>query len=101
MPINSTFELMNPKVKKKFFVYIVRTSTSKLYTGISTDPIRRLKEHNHGKLGAKCLRGQLPTTLVWISNDRMTRAAALMLERSIKALDKQGKELLVSLAKPQ
>ena len=47
-----------------WFVYLVRTGAGALYAGISTDPERRLRQHQSGK-GARALRGKGPLTLVW------------------------------------
>jgi putative endonuclease len=45
-------------VSPPWFVYMVRTAADALYTGISTDPERRLRQHK-GELtgGAKALKG--------------------------------------------
>ncbi|MDH0435628.1 GIY-YIG nuclease family protein [Aeromonas caviae] len=48
----------------RWFVYLVRTGTGALYAGISTDPERRLRQHQSGK-GARALRGKGPLSLVW------------------------------------
>lgn len=48
----------------KWFLYIVKCRDGSLYTGISTNPKKRAKEHNEGK-GAKSLRGKLPVKLVY------------------------------------
>lgn len=44
---------------------MLRTAGGLLYTGISTDPERRLREHESGARGARSLRGKGPLTLVW------------------------------------
>ncbi|WP_155829329.1 GIY-YIG nuclease family protein [Halomonas huangheensis] len=46
-----------------WYVYVVETAAGALYTGISTDVVRRLEEHRSGR-GAKALRGRGPLTLV-------------------------------------
>jgi putative endonuclease len=46
-----------------WFVYIVQCSDNTLYTGISNNLERRLKQHNSGK-GAKYTRGRTPVTLL-------------------------------------
>ena len=45
-------------------VYMLRDASNRLYTGISTDVLRRLAEHQSGK-GARALRGRGPLQLVW------------------------------------
>ena len=66
-----------------------------MYTGITTDVQRRLKEHQ-GKLsgGAKYTKGRMPTKVevVWQSDNR---SLASKLEYRIKKLSKQDKELLI------
>ncbi len=47
-----------------WFLYIVRTASGALYTGISTDVARRFLQHQQGS-GAKALRGKGPLTLVF------------------------------------
>ena len=66
-------------------LYLVRTATGLLYTGISTDPIRRLRQHQSGKG---------PLTLVW---QQMVgdKGAALRLEYRLKQQSKAFKERLV------
>lgn len=78
----------------KFKVYMCRTSRGHLYTGISGDPRYRISEHNKGK-GAKCLRGQLPVTLVWQTPNMMTKSEALRLEHFIKRKTHAEKEQMV------
>ena len=86
----STPEVQAPS----WFVYIVRTAAGALYTGISTDPERRLREHAGARRGARSLRGKGPLELVW----RMAvpdRATASALEARIKRLARARKLALV------
>ena len=39
---------MNDKIKKEWFVYMIRCMDSSLYTGITTDVKRRYEEHEKG-----------------------------------------------------
>jgi len=62
-------------------VYLVYCSDGSLYTGISTDPVRRLAEHNSGR-GAKYTRSRLPVTLHHVEtvgslSDALKREAAI------------------------
>ena len=77
-------------------LYLIRCGDDSLYTGITTDVNRRLKEHNGdaGK-GAKSLRGKRPLTLAFEARAR-DRSAALKLEYRVKQLSKTEKEALVS-----
>jgi putative endonuclease len=73
----------------KWFVYIVECSDKTLYTGITTDIERRIKQHNKGK-GAKYTRGRGPVALVK-SFERLTKGEALKLEYQIKQLSREEK----------
>jgi putative endonuclease len=75
-----------------WMVYIARCRDGSLYTGITTDPERRLKEHN-GRLGAAYTRSRLPVTLVYWEPAE-SRSQALRRERAIKSLTRAAKEAL-------
>lgn len=76
-------------------VYIVLTAAGLLYTGISTDPLRRLQEHESGKKGARSLRGKGPLQIVFLA-PAADRSAASILEARIKRLRKAQKLQLIS-----
>ena len=78
---------------KKWSVYILLCSDGSLYTGITTDVDRRVREHNSGK-GSKYVRSRRPAELVW-REDAESRSEALRREAAIKALSKADKERLV------
>ena len=78
-----------------YYVYIVRASDSSLYSGITTDLERRIREHNSEKVGSKYLRSKRPVTLVY-SETQVNRSAALKREAELKKLNKQAKERLVA-----
>jgi putative endonuclease len=79
-----------------WFVYIAWCADDTLYTGITTDVIRRLAEHNtSNRLGAKYTRSRRPVALAYIE-EVSTRAAAARREREIRHLDRRGKERLVA-----
>lgn len=50
----------------RWFVYLVRCADDSLYTGVTTDLARRLRQHN-GEIvgGAGYTRGRRPVDLVW------------------------------------
>lgn len=75
-------------------VYIVRCADNSLYTGITTDPARRVKEHNNGGLGAKYTRARRPVNLVYVEIVE-NRSDATKREHQIKNLDLQAKLLLI------
>ena len=75
-----------------WIVYVARCRDGSLYTGITTDPERRLKEHNQG-LGAAYTRSRLPVTLIY-RELAGSRSQALRRERAIKSLTRAAKEAL-------
>ncbi|WP_425969061.1 GIY-YIG nuclease family protein [Aeromonas dhakensis] len=77
-----------------WFIYMVRTASGLLYTGISTDPARRLHQHQSGK-GARALRGKGPLTLAW-QQAVGEKGTALHLEYRLKQQSKAFKEQLIS-----
>ena len=81
------------KPATNWFIYLVRTGAGSLYAGISTDPERRLRQHQSGK-GARALRGKGPLTLVW-RRGVADKGEALRLEYRLKQQSKAFKERLV------
>jgi predicted GIY-YIG superfamily endonuclease len=78
-----------------WFVYLLRCRGGALYTGITTDVVRRFAQHRQGDGGAKYLRGRGPLRLVY-ERPVGTRGQALRLEHRIKRLSKKRKERLVA-----
>lgn len=74
-------------------VYLARCADGSLYAGITTDPLRRLSEHNSGA-GAAYTRSRLPVTLVYCE-EAGDRAGALRREHAIRRLTRSEKEALV------
>lgn len=78
-----------------WFIYMVRTASGALYTGITTDVFRRFGEHQAGApKGARSLRGKGPLELVFYS-PAGDRSRASKLEWHIKQWPRQRKEALV------
>jgi putative endonuclease len=79
-----------------WYLYMLRCGDTSLYTGITTDVNRRLKEHQDGSpKGAKSLRGKGPLTLVFCE-EMSDQSMALKAEYKIKQLSKTCKEHLVA-----
>ena len=79
----------------QYFVYILRCTDNSLYTGITTDLVRRVKEHNGlNSLGSKYTAPRRPVKLVY-SSIFENRALATSRELVIKKLTKKQKELLI------
>jgi putative endonuclease len=79
-----------PGLPKPWFLYILQsTITGKLYTGISTDPDRRLILHNAGK-GAKFTRAGRPWIIVY-REQVGSKSEALRRELAVKKLSRSEK----------
>jgi len=79
-----------------YFVYIIQCSDQTLYTGITTNLDRRIKEHNSSKLGAKYTKIRRPVKLVY-SKEFIDRSEASKEESKIKKLSRQEKLDLLKL----
>jgi len=75
-------------------VYLARCGDGTLYTGITTNPERRLAEHNAGA-GAAYTRSRLPVALVYWEV-MVDRSSALRREHAIKQLSRAAKEALAA-----
>jgi putative endonuclease len=75
-------------------VYLARCSDGTLYAGITTDPERRLAEHNAG-CGGAYTRSRAPVTMVYWEAVH-DRSGALRREHAIKRLTRSQKEDLVA-----
>lgn len=87
-------DLKHMKKEKKWQVYIIRTTSGKLYTGITTDLKRRLEKHKNKK-GAKYFRTETPSEIVF-TEDHKNRSEATKREIEIKKLSKKKKEELIN-----
>lgn len=74
-------------------LYILRTRLDTLYTGITKDVERRLREHAQG-MGAKSLRSKAPLNLEY-QLCLADRAIASRLENHVKQLSRAAKERLI------
>lgn len=76
------------------YVYVLECADGTYYTGYTTDPDRRVAEHDAGE-GAKYTRGRTPVELVHLEayDDRST---AMGREHEIKTLSRRKKERLVA-----
>lgn len=78
----------------RWYVYILQCADQSLYTGTTTDPERRLHEHNHDdRLGAAYTRGRRPVSLLY-KESCPDRSAALLREHAIRQLRRDEKLLL-------
>ncbi len=79
-------------------VYIILCSDDSLYTGITTEPERRFRQHSDGR-GAKYFRARRPSRIVYLEQGH-TRSTAGSRERQIKNMTRQDKCILISSAAP-
>ncbi|MDX1497885.1 MAG: GIY-YIG nuclease family protein [Salinisphaeraceae bacterium] len=75
-------------------LYILKTRIDTLYTGIATDVMRRLQEHESGKVGAKYLRAKAPLELVY-QVSLGSRELASRAEYRVKQLSRSAKQALI------
>lgn len=78
----------------EWHLYLVRTDTGALYTGISTDVEKRFEAHRLGR-GSKFLRAQSGLKLVY-QCPIGDRSLASQAEYRLKQLEKSDKEKIVS-----
>ncbi len=78
----------------EYSLYIVRCGDGTLYTGITTDVERRVREHESGKRGARYLRGKGPLRLEF-SAPLGSRGKAQQYEYHVKRLEREQKEALI------
>ena len=75
------------------YVYVLECADGSLYTGYTTDVVRRVAEHDAGD-GAKYTRGRTPVELVHVESYD-DRGTAMSREYEIKQLSRAQKERLV------
>lgn len=80
-----------------WYVYIILCSDRSLYTGITTDPERRFRQHETGS-GAKYFRGRKPLEIVYQEGNH-TRNSAGSRELHIKRMSHCDKAALVAAAR--
>jgi putative endonuclease len=84
-------------VSSAWWVYMVRSRSGKLYTGISTDPERRFREHcGEGGRGARFFRGD-PAEAIVYREPAANRSIASQREAAIKKLRRSEKNALISV----
>lgn len=76
------------------YVYVLQCADGTYYTGYTTDPDRRVAEHN-AETAAKYTRGRTPVELVHCEHFE-TRGRALSREHEIKSLARGEKAALVA-----
>jgi len=82
-----------------WYLYLVENKLGQIYTGITTDPLRRIAQHR-GELagGAKALKGKAPLSyraIFAVEN----KSQAAKLECAVKRLSRQQKNAIISKGK--
>ena len=81
-----------------YFCYILECSDGTFYTGWSTDPERRERQHNAGR-GARYTRDRRPVRLVYVEQ-QADKPSALRRELWIKRLPREKKLKLIAENQP-
>lgn len=76
-----------------FYCYILECADGTFYTGWTTDPPRREKQHNAGR-GARYTSTRRPVKLIY-TEEQPDKPSALRRERAIKALKREQKKKLI------
>lgn len=76
-----------------YYCYILECADRSYYTGWTTDPERRLSQHNRGK-GSRYTRTRLPVKIVYLE-PQPDRSTAMKRERAIKRLSRERKNKLI------
>ncbi|MDT8405089.1 GIY-YIG nuclease family protein [Sulfuriflexus sp.] len=80
-----------------WYVYIVQCADRSLYTGVTTDLLRRVDEHNSRPRGARYTRARRPVRLVYFESSD-SRACACKREHALKRLSPASKRQLINVA---
>ena len=78
-----------------FFCYILECADGTFYTGWTTDPPRRERQHNTGR-GARYTRARRPVKMVYVE-ELPDRTSAMKRERAIKKMARKQKKKLIKM----
>jgi len=82
----------------KYYLYILQCNDATLYTGITTDLNRRIKEHNTSQKGAKYTKTRRPVKVVY-QEELEDKSSALKREYKVKKLSRKEKLELIKKEK--
>jgi len=77
-----------------YYLYILKCKDKTLYTGITNNLERRIKEHNESNKGAKYTKARRPVKLVYLKRFK-NRSGASKEEAKIKKLSRKEKLELI------
>ena len=84
---------------KTWYLYTVRCADDTFYTGITTNPDRRLKEHNESNRGAKYTKTRRPVGDMALIEWFVNRSSAQKAESKFKKLTRAQKEKIINESK--
>lgn len=79
------------------YCYILECADGTYYTGWTTDPERRVKQHNKG-VGARYTKTRRPVKLIYLE-EQPDKVTALKRELAIKRLNRMQKSKLIQNSK--
>lgn len=84
------------KIKQQygFYVYILECRDGSFYTGWTSDPVRRVAQHNRGR-GSRYTRSRLPVRLVYLRSC-LSQSDAMRQEARMKRLSRQEKKTVIA-----
>jgi len=85
---------MTKKITKQWVVYIIKTKSGKLYTGITNRLEQRFKAHQNNQKGARFFHFSSPDTIVFCE-PQPDRSAASMRESAIKKMTRAEKLIMI------
>ena len=77
-----------------WYLYIAQARTGRYYVGITTEPARRIKDHNKGR-GSRMAVNQGPFVLVYTSPSLPNQSTARKLEIQVKGWTRAKKQKLI------
>ncbi|MFA6523003.1 MAG: GIY-YIG nuclease family protein [Candidatus Peribacteraceae bacterium] len=77
-----------------WFVYIAEARTQRFYVGITTNPTKRINEHNSGE-GSRFAINQGPFRLLYVSPPFSDKSSARLREAQIKKWNREKKKKLI------
>ena len=83
-------------MERAYWIYMLECENGALYTGYTTDLVRRMREHRGGSRRAKFTAGFRPVRIAACWRLWGTRSDALKVEAYIKGMSRAEKETLVA-----
>ncbi|MEX1112120.1 MAG: GIY-YIG nuclease family protein [Candidatus Andersenbacteria bacterium] len=77
-----------------WYLYIAEARTGKYYVGITTEPARRINDHNNGR-GSRMAKNEGPFTLIYTSKPLADQSTARKWEMQVKRWKRDKKEKLI------